>query len=703
MFITILFLILIRYWFHYCRGLYKSLQALRQDFELMCLNAMVFNSAGDEYWREARRFNDEVQNMFRLQKRKSHTSAYGFELTQMIESYNSQVEAARVSKLVKKRKTPAPSVAAEERAGDEGAVEVSAKRSRVGADTVAASATATAVDSEIISETNTDAGDASPRTSAAPSLPGHSRSKPVPPVEESASRVDPEVILDDCVYLPDALVPSPDPSSFLPCTVVSQSVEEAYFLMCQDVCLVCGAAGRSEVMLFCVDCGEAVHTFCCDAPLSLMSDEARAQWRCMNCKFCTVCCTSAENDVSGKMLYCEGCDEAYHCNCLSPKLELMPENSWYCANCVSCTTCASEQSSTSDRGHVGKCWGFERTACYECLMLEQARQAAAAEERRIYQAELARRNHPSNCNVCWDPCTEGFALCTACGRNSHLACNSAVALPLLKNGYECYRDFLCLLCSTEHLPSCVSHLGSGAQAAALLAMVSRIQRQRKQNALESQSRRLKVLEDERIALFESHRKLFRGVVLLAALRIRWFDTFPWENNQIPPYQNLYKAANANYISARALRFLSVWRRHMGSSGSEHEQARRNWALGLDGSGAEMSAERLVRMAALASAYLLATSADVRKFLSVETEIAPAVQFVLKLHQADPLVPITTEEESAIAAALTLQFLGYEAGVAPSAAPAATTSSVDPGRVSPISAVLEVFRSTIKSTFTTLFF
>ena len=30
------------------KGHYKSLHSLRQDFELMCLNAMVFNKVGDE-------------------------------------------------------------------------------------------------------------------------------------------------------------------------------------------------------------------------------------------------------------------------------------------------------------------------------------------------------------------------------------------------------------------------------------------------------------------------------------------------------------------------------------------------------------------------------------------------------------------------------------------------------------------------------
>jgi len=38
------------------RGQYKSLQLLRQDFELMCMNAIEFNKPGDEYWKAAAAF-----------------------------------------------------------------------------------------------------------------------------------------------------------------------------------------------------------------------------------------------------------------------------------------------------------------------------------------------------------------------------------------------------------------------------------------------------------------------------------------------------------------------------------------------------------------------------------------------------------------------------------------------------------------------
>lgn len=65
------------------RGQYKSLQALRQDFELMCLNALVFNKVGDEYWNEARSFFICGSQLFDSQERKSHSTAYAAEIAQI--------------------------------------------------------------------------------------------------------------------------------------------------------------------------------------------------------------------------------------------------------------------------------------------------------------------------------------------------------------------------------------------------------------------------------------------------------------------------------------------------------------------------------------------------------------------------------------------------------------------------------------------
>ena len=654
----------------------------------MCLNAMVFNTTGDEYWREAKRYHEEVQNMFRLQKRKSHSSAYGFELTQLIDSYNATLEAAKVAKSKAghhKRKTPAATTsvgrdetgqAGEEKstAGDVGGLGIYAHPYSNGPKRAKFAAEAGSVSngqSDMASESATDAGDASPRppstqsSNGAPTVPagaGPNKGKVavfsavLPPPEDT-------ILLDDSVYLPVQLVPSPDPSSFMPCTVVSQSVEESFFLMCQDTCLVCGSAGKSEVMLFCVDCGEAVHTFCSDAPLSLMSDEARAGWRCMNCKFCQVCNTSAENEAVGKMLYCEGCDSAFHGHCLSPRLEATPETSWYCAECVKCTTCTAGSSDTM----LSKCWGFDLACCYNCTLVEQARRAVEEAEEQKKQLELLRRQDPAVCNICWKLCTVPYVMCSACGRNSHVECNPTNALPMLKNGYEAYRDYLCLACSSEHMPSCVSHLGTGPHAAALLSLVARIQRTRKERALQAQARRLKVLEEERIALFESHRRLFRTVVHLAILRMQWFATFSGANGTQPVFR-----AVSTISSSRAVRFLALWRRRAGDSDASVAQRQQFLRDGLDANGQEMSAERLVRVATLASAYLAATTADVRRFVSRDIEIAPAVHFMLRLHQESLGATLSSGDVAAIAAASSIQFMGFETSL--DGAPSSATSS-----------------------------
>ena len=60
------------------RGQYKSLQSVRQDFELMCLNAIEFNQDGDEYWVEARAFYDKGKALFEALPRRTHSSGIMF-------------------------------------------------------------------------------------------------------------------------------------------------------------------------------------------------------------------------------------------------------------------------------------------------------------------------------------------------------------------------------------------------------------------------------------------------------------------------------------------------------------------------------------------------------------------------------------------------------------------------------------------------
>lgn len=581
---------------------------MRQDFELMCLNAIVFNRKGDEYWREARRFFEEVERLFRLQKRQTHVSAFGVELQERVAEYEAELEAAKAAKS-KKRKG---AHAAETGPAAAESAELSSKRLKLeGAEdrSVVGSAGAGVVSSgQGLAEDGT--------TSSA----GQLGSKDAAAVAAPVTPTEPDFDLDEQIYIPNALAPNPDPVSYLPCSVVSQSIEEAYHLMSHDRCLVCGCSGRAELLLFCVDCGEAVHSFCAEAPLSTMPEAARAGWRCMNCKICEVCHTNTENESVGKMLYCEGCDFAYHSHCLTPKVAALPEGSWYCADCVQCTACAL----LAPDGQRHPCWGVDLSICYACHELAQeqkrAEEARAAEQARLNML----RDSADNCNICFAPYAgEAVLMCTVCGRNTHIGCNAANAVPMPNNDLESYRDFMCRRCVDEYLPSCTSHVGTGVSAALLLQCVARIQRKRWVERYQARERKLAALEQERKVVFDAFRPALKAMVVWGALRAQWFLTYHPSQSVAAGAQ---RKTQLNFGSARALRFMAMWKRKTSACGLPLSQRRAHLLQGLDEGGQEMSSERVVRVAALAAAFLEATNTEVRAFVPKEEELVPVLQF-----------------------------------------------------------------------------
>ena len=74
-------------------------------------------------------------------------------------------------------------------------------------------------------------------------------------------------------------------------------------------------SGNHNMFIFCIDCGEAFHTFCVDIPLLTMSMNDRLLWRCINCKICEICLLASSDEMTAdeaQLIYCETCDKAFH-------------------------------------------------------------------------------------------------------------------------------------------------------------------------------------------------------------------------------------------------------------------------------------------------------------------------------------------------------------------------------------------------------
>eukprot|EP01041_Mallomonas_annulata_P005210 gene5210-10429_t len=83
-------------------GQYKSLQLLRADVELMCLNALTFNKVGDEYWLDARQFSQGALALFSSFPRVTSISAYGMEVSELCKKHDATARGSLHSNLMSK-------------------------------------------------------------------------------------------------------------------------------------------------------------------------------------------------------------------------------------------------------------------------------------------------------------------------------------------------------------------------------------------------------------------------------------------------------------------------------------------------------------------------------------------------------------------------------------------------------------------------
>ena len=656
------------------RGLYKSLQALRQDVELMCLNAIVFNKSGDEYWREAVKFNAEAQQLFDAQTRKTHLSAHGVDLQDRIGRHGNQqqqhhhpnIAAVAESDLTggghKKRgracvneehiPEPPPMETSEQQCPPvRGSIddllkacqEVNQQQQQLlllppqGGAIVPQDDTALLVaagelanrfegnssssggggrrkvglkvkeeEEEAVASSSSKKLEPLPMAANAPESELKNNNLMSSSVDSSSSStvkaMDDEADLDLEMTLPSQLSTNKEPVSYIPCTVVVQTIEDAYFLMFQDACLVCGSAGRPDMMLFCVDCGEAIHSFCADAPIGNMCADSRLMWRCMNCKICETCQSNVEELHTGPLVYCEGCDEAYHLNCLHPVLPMIPKSSWFCMKCVLCKECLSvdddDAAAAGGGANPNSVWGYALNQCYRCFTIQEER---IAERKVIEQRENLKKLERlkfTNCNICCTPCETKYVLCMNCGRHSHISCNSHLCLPLMTEDLYAQVDFFCLVCTINYIPSQTSHVGAAPEAAALLMYVSQIQRMRLEQKQVCRFSQLQSMEERISTNNQIYRPLLHTIILWAGNRMTWLNTPTAAMSALSA--NTLNKTYPEFIFNRSTRFVAYFR----GLQSKHEGSPLE---ALDRDCWSMSSDKLIRIATIASAFIETTS------------------------------------------------------------------------------------------------
>ncbi len=639
-------------------GLYKSLQSLRQDFELMCLNAMVFNKVGDEYWRESRTFHESGVALFKNMQRTTTMSTFGAEIAMMTNKLDSEAAAEIVAGETAKKEQ-----AYRERKEQEAAIRAkydayyynNVKKTRQG----------------LVLENELKEIEALNKQDEALSAPeGSGSASDLPPASDgdkedtsggaegknqkekdkqqyfdlSLQQKQPDELAlkqpghTSEVFLPTTLVTPPEPASYLKVHAKVLSADQAFYSSCLDECLICGSSGTQDLMLFCIDCGECLHSFCVDAPFASMSPEARLQWRCTNCKVCEICGTASDLDES-TLVYCEECDRACHGTCMTPGLsneEAARLDSWVCSSCVKCENCVEKgkkgvgkgngsSGNSSGSGGVGA-WGMCKETCRKCHSEVMEKKKRAFFDNRLQTVQEGQKGNKIDeeiirmtvsCNVCENECTASFLQCTRCAKFSHPECNGDLLL-LLYGGEAAYntdrqrelrQNFVCVKCTAV-----VKDDESQSSHYFLAEQVARINANRVAAVASARAQTLRDKSAASEALYEKHRPLLKAVIQWACQRVAWMadQQMPAINRalfQTPMLGEPLTTPHWSTFIFRARRFLVLWR-HKGLSDSSTQQLRRRFMYkGLGPTGEELEPASLCRIAGMAAAFIAITQRE----------------------------------------------------------------------------------------------
>lgn len=314
-------------------GDYLNYAWVREDFELMVLNALTFNVVQSKYWNEAKRYYEQcLKKVFATVGKAAPPGKYAKEVADALDQGQKAIQ-----------------LEAEREKEDETAEKK---------DLVAGSGVASIT---------------------------------LPPLRDP-----------------------PDQPSCIPFTEVKLRGTEAYYNSWMECCFACGSSGAADTLLFCVDCGEAFHSFCAGAPIHSMDASSVSGWRCPNCKICEICGEVPQDELS--MIYCDMCDRAFSLDLLDPPLSAAPPGLWICGQCIDCKIC----NNTAETGGASlKYWSRDPEKCYRCGGCKGL----------VDTAEVG-----GKCRVCskLPRADDDMVVCSTCESRVHLGCDS---LARKKHGY----------------------------------------------------------------------------------------------------------------------------------------------------------------------------------------------------------------------------------------------------------------------------
>lgn len=442
-----------------------NFREFRDDFELMCLNAVTFNSKERDFliWREAWRFYGQGQRIFRQTAPKSRMKQRGGKY------YDALVIAA-------KRQLPNNSSLGKQQLDDddddEGGQsdkdETEPMDQEAAVDKGAASSIHDAhngpatVNGHGNKQSTTEEGD----TNAV-----HANGVLSAPTDSSAERLSSatDVLVKGAhetltVSLPSTvdtlqrrgnLIRTPRDSFVIQSEVarlngptpqvelfsITQTRTAAHEYCWMDMCVTCGSAGRRDDMIFCVDCGECFHTFCTpDMTQEVLStnERLRTYWRCQNCTLCEVCGCPPASDEG--LYSCANCARGFHGCCLIPVIRSNSKTSVksanggisnedankkriFCSSCVTCEECNTPQPEQT--------YSFDLHMCLPCrkrkdteTKLQQEKSKPLAKIWALFARK--QRNDNERCPMCyqrWRADDEDLIQCDGCERWAHPKCD----------------------------------------------------------------------------------------------------------------------------------------------------------------------------------------------------------------------------------------------------------------------------------------